>query len=934
MSIDRPHHLRAAGFVPLLLACVLTRAAPGNPYGEQFLRNNLGVEPYFRTEDGRANKRHAAAQVNSYRLYDFYRRQADFHRGTAITEPVVLPPFPGLDGGRRGHWGVTNEKSTTANPRPVEPAFPQVLSRGGSGELVVQSGGGALVIDTLRPGLRRAVAAAKLAVPEHAFGLGADRFGLELRMDGVPVFESAAVEWSAGGKPLSRFAGYAFAGGGTVLKWAGENAGLFDRPAFHVLPGNAGHAVSRGFEWRVAPRGAVELTLPRGVGMPEAAPELLAGPAGTTRLRIRGGERSVLHQLRLPAGAGCEVMAGGILKVQAVKAGDRFELLSWCGPAAAEGPAAQWLAAWKAAPPAGAAPRLGEEVIVAGRLNADPEAAGTAYEIDDVPLPGGPHAMTLSGLAFHDDGTAYACTLVGDVWQIRGLYGDLREVRWKRVAAGLDLPLGIEVVDGVPHVNARHHLLRLLDSDNDGEVERFEAVNRVPLGNNPACGRDLRRDAAGNFIFNSPGGIHRLSADGSKFERIGGGARNPLGLAVRGDGLVLSDSSEGNEGNGTCTIFESDHPENQGSVAKRKRLIYLPRGVDNSPGSRVFLDEPRFGPLGKAILGTSFGTGGWYALLRDVVDGTPQAALLPQAGLFDSGACRIAVQPLDGQLFVAGLDGWGDYAVADGCLHRVRHTGKTTTQVTGWRAHRNGIRLDFNGELAAGSITSASCFVQQWNYRDTAETYGSPEFSVRHPERIGHDRLPVAAVRLLEGGRSMLLEIPDLLPAMCTQVRATFTDAAGRPVEVDFYATLQRLADDAPQGRPTTPERPRVLVVPEAQRQGDTNQMLVEHFDRLAGREIASRPVAAEVTWKPEELNEAWIRQHLIGPHCLVCHGPGTQHDYSTSIGLRAKIRLEAPASSPLYGMVHTGSMPPYPLPAIPAGLRDALLEWIRRGAP
>jgi hypothetical protein len=931
MSHERPY-LFHAGFASLALACVLTAA--GNPYGEQMLRNNLGVEPYFRTEDGRANKRRAAAPVNGYRLYDFYRRQADFHRTAAITEPVVLPPFPGLDGGRRGHWGVTNEKSTTANSRPVEPAFPQVLSRGGKGELIVQSGGGALVIDTLRPGLRRAVASVKLAVPEHAFGLGADRFGLTVKMDGAPVFESAAETWTSGGKSLLRFAGYALHGSQTVLEWAGGSAGLLDRPAFHALPGNAGHAVSREFEWRAAPSGAVELSLPRGSGMQDAVPEMLDGPAGVKLLRIRGGERSVLHQLKLPEGRTCELLGGGILRVEEVKAGDHFELLSWCGPAETEVPAAEWMAAWKPVPAAGFAPQLGEETTVAGRLNADPEAAGSAYEIDDIPLPGGPHAMTLSGLAFDKDGTAYACTLVGDVWRIRGLHGDLREVRWKRVAAGLDLPMGIEVVDGAPIVNARHHLLRLLDSNNDGVADRHEAVNRVPLGNRSECGRDLRRDAAGNFIFNSPGGIHRLSADGMKFERIGGGARNPLGLAVRGDGLVLSDSSEGNLGNGTCTIFESDHPENQASAAELKRLIYLPRGVDNSPGSRVFLDEPRFGPLGKTIVGTSFGTGGWYALLRDVVDGTPQAALLPQAGLFDSGACRIAVQPLDGQLFVAGLDGWGDYAVAGGCLHRIRFTGKEMTRVSGWRAHRNGIRLDFDGEIAAASIPGAASFVQQWNYRDTAESYGSPEFSVRHPERIGHDRLPVAKVHLLEGGRSLLLEIPDLLPAMCTQVRATFTDAAGRPVDVDFYASLQRLADDAPQGQPTPPERPRVLVVPEGQRQGDTNQMLVEHFDRLAGREIASRPVAAEVAWKPEELNEAWIRKHLIGPHCLACHGPGTQHDYSTAAGLRAKIRLEAPATSPIYGMVHTGSMPPYPLPAIPAGLRDALLEWIRSGAP
>jgi glucose/arabinose dehydrogenase len=279
--------------------------------------------------------------------------------------------------------------------------------------------------------------------------------------------------------------------------------------------------------------------------MPDAVPEWLDGPAGTKRLRIRGGERSVLHQLKLPEGRTCDLLDGGILRVAAVKAGDRIELLSWCGPTAAEVPAAEWMAGWKPVPAAGFAPQLGEETTVAGRLNADPEAAGTAYEIDDVPLPGGPHAMTLSGLAFDKDGTAYACTLVGDVWRIRGLHGDLREVRWKRVAAGLDLPMGIEVVDGVPVVNARHHLLRLFDSNSDGVTDRHEAVNRVPLGNRSECGRDLRRDAAGNFIFNSPGGIHRLSADGTKFERIGGGARNPLGLAVRGDGLAAMLRSDG-----------------------------------------------------------------------------------------------------------------------------------------------------------------------------------------------------------------------------------------------------------------------------------------------------------------------------------------------------------------------------------------------------
>src|SRR5262249_30017773 len=42
--------------------------------------------------------------VNRDRVYDFYTKEADyFSRQPAV--PPLLPPFPGLDGGRQGHWG-------------------------------------------------------------------------------------------------------------------------------------------------------------------------------------------------------------------------------------------------------------------------------------------------------------------------------------------------------------------------------------------------------------------------------------------------------------------------------------------------------------------------------------------------------------------------------------------------------------------------------------------------------------------------------------------------------------------------------------------------------------------------------------------------------------------------------------------------------------
>jgi putative heme-binding domain-containing protein len=48
--------------------------------------------------------------VNRDRVYDFYAKEADFFAKKADVPPL-LPPFPGLDGGKLGHWGNQNEES-------------------------------------------------------------------------------------------------------------------------------------------------------------------------------------------------------------------------------------------------------------------------------------------------------------------------------------------------------------------------------------------------------------------------------------------------------------------------------------------------------------------------------------------------------------------------------------------------------------------------------------------------------------------------------------------------------------------------------------------------------------------------------------------------------------------------------------------------------
>jgi hypothetical protein len=933
--------------IGICAAVIVAWTAAYGQYGEKALRPNLSPEAYFRTEDGREKKRNADALINRYRLYDFYRRQADFYMAQGASVAALLPPYPGLDGGRRGHWGATNEKETTGLPRKNAPAFSTVTSRNGDGELFIKVGAsGVLVFSVKQPGLRSAFPSTKMSVPEHPFGTSVDRFGGPLVLSGAPVWKGVETEWSEKGKPAAWFGGYHVNGSDAAILWEIAGARVLELPSL-VGESEGFSALARKFEFLSATDAELSFSFPVLAGA-----KVGDGPAATVARRENGSAlvryesagKVVLHSVAVDGKVDWEPHSTA-LRLRGVNAGARIQILSWVGSGADEENAAsrldeksRSLVKASASPiPAGGPSQLGPEIRVAGILNADPEASGTEYEIDDIPLPGDapPFApMTLCGLDFAADGTAYACTLVGDVWKISGLSGDLRDVRWKRFAAGLNTPMGVQVVDGVPYVMTVPNIIRLTDVNGDGEADFYERFSRQHISGSGQNGRDLRRDADGNFYTNNGAGIWRISRDGSRVEKVGDGSRNPLGLAVRADGLAISDSSEGESENGTCTLFESMHPENAASVAKRKRILYLPRGIDNSPGSRLFLNEPRFGPLGNSLIGVSFGTGTWYSLIRDVVDGTPQAALLVQPGLFLSGSCRLAVQPLDRQVFVAGLDGWGDYAIAEGCLHRLRYTGGKSARVTGWRAHRNGIRLEFSAPLAAGSVKRENVFVQQWNYVDSARTYGSVEMSVRSPESPGHDRLSVEKVSLSADGKSVFVELPAVLPAMCSQVRAVFADANGRRVDVDLYATLQKLAPEPPGTPASVANKPVVLVPPTKEVNGDTYQTMVEHFDRLAGRVPIARGVTPEVKWNAAELNYEWIKTNLLTPSCLACHGIGTQHDYTAYAGVKAKVRLDAPEKSAILGMMQSGSMPPYPLPTISPSMQKAVLEWIRRGAP
>jgi plastocyanin len=79
-------------------------------------------------------------------------------------------------------------------------------------------------------------------------------------------------------------------------------------------------------------------------------------------------------------------------------------------------------------------------------------------------------------------------------------------------------------------------------------------------------------------------------------------------------------------------------------------------------------------------------------------------------------------------------------------------------------------------------------FAQVWNYRYGAG-YGSDEYSTRHEGLRGHDHLPITAVQVLSGGRSLFVEIPEIQPVDQLQLLV----ATNPGVEHDLVITANRL---------------------------------------------------------------------------------------------------------------------------------------------
>jgi hypothetical protein len=409
-------------------------------------------------------------------------------------------------------------------------------------------------------------------------------------------------------------------------------------------------------------------------------------------------------------------------------------------------------------------------------------------------------------------GDLAVCTAHGDVWLVQGAGKSLDKLTWRRFATGLYQPLGLKVVDGKIVVLERGQLTRLHDGNGDGEADFYECLSGDWHTGNGQHSFDtcLEYDAAQRCYYffktgdpETPTGgcLLRVSADGAKTEIFATGFRHPIGLGLSPDGVLTGADQEGNWMPATRIDvyrkggFYGDMRTHHRAEAPKiydPPLLWLPREADNSAGGQVWVPKGQWGALGGEMLHLTYGRCKMYLVMRQTVGDQMQAGAVDLGPFFLAGVKTGCWR--DGDLYVVGLRGWQTAARRDGCLQRVRWTGKPFRVPLALEARADGLRLTFADKVDKKTAEEVSRWrVEQWGYRWSGD-YGSRDWSVADPQREGRDALTVSAATLEADGKTVFLKVAGLRPVMQMKISYRLTGADGEPLAGSVYNTIHKLA--------------------------------------------------------------------------------------------------------------------------------------------
>ncbi len=447
-------------------------------------------------------------------------------------------------------------------------------------------------------------------------------------------------------------------------------------------------------------------------------------------------------------------------------------------------------------------------------------SADGAFAIDVLPLPiTNPWLaqMRVSGLDFFPDGRSAAlCTWDGDVWIARGIDQPENGLSWRRIASGMFQPLGIRIVGGVIHVCCRDQIVRLHDSNGDGETDFYETFNsdHQVTDHFHEFALDLQTDAAGNFYYARAarhgleavvpqhGTLLKVTPDGASTEILATGFRAPNGVCLNPDGTFFVTDQEGfwlpknavewvRKGTFHGNMWGYHDVKSSADSAMTPPICWITNAFDRSPAEPLWVTSKNsaWAPLAGSLLCLSYGNGKVFVVLRQQVGDLMQGGMcaLPIPA-FPTGVMRGRFHPTNGQLYVCGLYAWAGDRTSPGGFFRVRATGKPIDAPIGLEARQGEMEIRFTTAIDPASVAPDRFKVKTWGLIRSAK-YGS--------DHINEKASRVTQARLTADGRGVRLAIADLKPTWCMEIAFDLRAVSGEPVQGVINNTIHRLEQEA-----------------------------------------------------------------------------------------------------------------------------------------
>jgi hypothetical protein len=128
---------------------------------------------------------------------------------------------------------------------------------------------------------------------------------------------------------------------------------------------------------------------------------------------------------------------------------------------------------------------------------------------------------------------------------------------------------------------------------------------------------------------------------------------------------------------------------------------------------------------------------------------------------------------------------WAGNQTASGGFYRVRYTQQPADLPLKLQAKTGALEITFSDPLAAASVSADAFEIKVWSLKRT-KNYGSKHFDERP--------LNVAKATLAQDGKTVRIELPDLAPTWCMEIKYHMKSAEGRPLTGTIHNTIHQLA--------------------------------------------------------------------------------------------------------------------------------------------